>query len=376
MSKAAAGFSIILITSAFLYGCGSGPDERAEEPGTPHYSLTKVDPIGIELGDTLYVFGHIRAAGYLADGNVFVGDLHTFTMSLYDPTGEYIGGGGGQGEGPGEYNMPASVTQTPWGGVVVSDVAAGKLIFFNSDLSLDYEVHGFGRNTPQSVVVLPDSAVIGSRRQFDRDAGRIGVGVYRWEAGSHEESVTYHSNLVSFDVENISETFEATQVNFAASPDGRVFVSPISRDEYLIYCYDAAGELTGTIERPFDRVRRTQEDMDREIAMMEMVAERRGRGGAFLEDWEPDPYHQAISGLDVVGEDQLWVRRGSEEIPFYDVYDLDGEVLFTCSAAQLPYSMEVAVDLGEAGFVAYLANPEDYPRVWLLEMLEGPEASD
>ena len=201
----------------------------------------------------------------------------------------------------------------------------------------------------------------------------MGVAVYRWEPGVAEASVTYHSNMASFDPEDISQTFEATQVSFAAAPDGRVFVAPTSRDEYVVYRYSADGTSLGTIERPFERVRRSERDIERDMEMMRITMERRGRG-AMLENWEPNPYHRSIGGMDVVGENQLWIRRGWSETPFFDVYDLDGNLLFTCSADGIPYSLEVAVEPAEHGALAYLANPEDYPRVYLLEMVEDTAA--
>lgn len=363
---------IFLIVILYALGCGESENSLEgfmENPDLSHYSLVTVDSIGIETGDSNYVFGMIREVEYISNGNIAIGDVQTFRISVFSPNGEFLRSGGRRGEGPGEYTGPTGFEPTSNGGIAISDAMAGKIIFLDSTLSLDHEVIGFSPSPPEQIVILPDGAIIGKCREFETGTGRIGHSVYRWEPGSTEESVTYYSHFADFDPDNIRKSFQATQVDLAASPDGRVFISPLSTEEYRILCYSPEGELIHTIERPWNPVERSEEDINREMEMMRQVMERQGRGG-MIENWKPEPYYFSIHDLEIVGESQLWVQRGFEETAFFDVYSLEGEMLFTCCAEEFLYPVEVKVGVSEHGGFAYYANPESYPKVYILEMIK------
>lgn len=346
-------------------GGGGGP---AEIEGLPHRTLEVTGRIGIELGDSNCVFSAVRGAVFTTDGRIVVSDVGTFSLRSYTPTGEFLHRGGRRGEGPGEYTMPACLTACPGGGVVVSDFGSSKLIFYDSTLTLHHEVTGIVEGVPGDLVVLPDSAIVGSVREFDRSTGSAGYSVRRWEPGESESSTIYMMSMQQVDRSNPRAMFRATQVVFAAAPDGRVFVSVPSTEKYLIECYSPDGTPLRSIERAFEPVERSEEDLLMEREMMASIFESRGMPG-MIDEWEPERYCTAIADLDVSGG-LIWARRGTEAIPFYDVYDLDGNPLFTCSAPELPYYQLVAVVPGDSLFLAYEADPEDYPVVHILEYAE------
>lgn len=357
-------------SAAFAASCGGRGGTRGPEEieGLPHRTLEVTGHIGVELGDSNCVFSAVRGAVLTTDGRIVVSDIGTFSLRSFTSSGDFLHRGGRRGEGPGEYTMPACLAPCPGGGVVVSDLGSSKLIFYDSTLALHHEVPGIVEGVPGDLVVLPDSAIVGSVREFDRSAGSAGFSVRKWEPGASESTTLYRTSMKQVDRSNPREMFRTTQVVFAAAPDGRVFVSVPSTEEYLIECYSPDGTPLRIIERAFEPAERTEEDILMEREMMASIFESRGVPG-MMDEWEPERLCTAITDLDVSGG-LLWARRGTEVCPFYDVYDLEGNPLFTCSAPELPFYSLVAVVPGDSLFLAYEADPVEYPMVHILEYSE------
>lgn len=65
------GIVLLLSSMFFLISCdNSEAIESTNENTLPQYDLVKVDSIGIEIGDSNYVFGTIIDATYLIDGRI------------------------------------------------------------------------------------------------------------------------------------------------------------------------------------------------------------------------------------------------------------------------------------------------------------------
>ena len=85
--------------------------------------------------------------------------------------------------------------------------------------------------------------------------------------------------------------------------------------------------------------------------------------------YEPNPYHYAVSALMVDSHDQLWARRGSEQLPFFDVYDTDGNLLFTASVEEGdPDAEDWVLTAGDDRLLAFSPDPLGYPRVVVLSL--------
>ncbi len=363
-----ASFLIAACSIALQASCGDGGEAGGPDfgPPVPHRRLEVVDSIGIELGDEAYVFGSVSAAVVTTGGRIVLNDITTFRTSIFDSEGRFLGWCGGEGEGPGEYTRPSGLAPTPGGGFAITDQGCGKVMFFDSSGVLLEEIAGFAPETPVSVVVLPGRAIVGSTREFDRENGTAGTSVCRWEPGETSPSTVYYTRMVDLDPQNPSRTFSASSVSFSAAGDGRVFVSPAGTEAYSITCFSPGGEVLWVSEPPFTRRRRSEEDLANELEVMERVFERRGRPG-MIDYWEAEEWCTAVSDLDV-SEGLLWARRGTERVPWYDVLDLDGNRLFTCSADRFPFWAYAAVAHGGDFSVAYLADPDDYPRLYILEL--------
>ena len=90
--------------------------------------------------------------------------------------------------------------------------------------------------------------------------------------------------------------------------------------------------------------------------------------GVVLE-FNADPYRNLISDIEVDGESRVWIRRGTVLEPVFDVYDFDGEKLFTATVSDAGDDAGFwDFNIDEQGIIAFSINPELYDQVYVLEL--------
>ncbi|MEN8209864.1 MAG: hypothetical protein ABFR50_11510 [Candidatus Fermentibacteria bacterium] len=108
-ASAIARSGITSCAALIIISCGGEPAASSSdrETGFPGHELTAYDSIGIEMGDSNYVFGQPGALGFTSEGNIVVGDMSTMKLTMYSPDGVFLRSGGSEGEGAGgERNVP------------------------------------------------------------------------------------------------------------------------------------------------------------------------------------------------------------------------------------------------------------------------------
>ncbi len=322
------------------------------------------DSIGIDMGDSNYVFGAVSSATLTTDGNIAVLDMQKIAISLFTPDGEFIGNVGRKGSGPGEFLYPAAIASRPEGGFVVSDLMGNKLINYDNNYEYFSELTGFYRSPPLAFVAIEGMEIIALKSVVDETENRISLGkaIGKWTIEDPEPSVIYYSSLTPFDPENLSN--EDTAVLFAASVSGIVFTSPISPDVYSFISWSREGdELFTHIDEDFQPERRTQEDIDAEIEQIDRRMSSQGLSASAI-DWEPNPDEFAIRGLFVDGINRLWVSKGTTQTPYFDVYDISGLHLFSAALDAGLRSHSWNTIIVQDKFICFDLNPEDYPKVF------------
>jgi len=251
--------AILIAGMLLLAACGSQgqetePTEAGADPGqetaaTEEYSLpeadvylTVSDSIGVEIGDSNYVFGAITGAMFAPDGNIAVLDIQKIRVSMFDPEGKFLTSIGRQGSGPGEFLLPSGFTFLPQGDLIVSDGMGGKLVRFDSTYAHTDDLAGFFPSPPAMLAGVGPDALIGMKPDFVQDETGMYMGftVARWEWGQAEPSVVYCSEMEPFDPSDLSSVGESI-VFFGAAPGTPVFTSPMSSEEYAITAWDADG---------------------------------------------------------------------------------------------------------------------------------------
>jgi len=364
--------STAAVSAAILAaGCG-GRGGRNLVPdwaeGVPRRTLSVTDSIGIEIGDSNYVFGQIAAVEWTPDGSIAVLDLKKCIVQIYGSDGGYRATIGRRGSGPGEFLMPSAITfRESDGSLAVADAMAAKIQTFDSTGALIGEISGFFPAVPVQITAVDSASMVGMKPEFEQndDGMFMGMVLARWEGADIEPSVVYHRAMAPFDPTDIAGSM-SDMFLFDATVDGRVFLAPMSPEEYVVKGYEPDGTLFLTIERPYDPVPKTDEEIAEEKAF---VRERMIASGMPPEmaSWEPRPFKSSIGGVIVTPDDRIWVRRGWVNEVIFDVFDLEGSLVETVTVDYPGDTEYWSVTVGEGGFLAFDTNPDNWSRVYLLE---------
>jgi hypothetical protein len=106
--------------------------------------------------------------------------------------------------------------------------------------------------------------------------------------------------------------------------------------------------------------------MDLEEAYIE--AKMTSMGSSLPPDYHPSAWRTQIRELHADGEGRIWVLRGTETVPTFDVYDGGGNLLFTATvpgAGDNGLYWRFAIDAH--GMLAWSEDPEDFARIFVLE---------
>lgn len=372
---------LLVLSSVLLWvlACGSPESDNEQTAENSHTNsgiedyvlpiadsyLYISDSIGIDMGDSNYVFGAVSSATLTTDGNIAVLDMQKIVISLFTPNGEFIRNIGRQGSGPGEFLYPAAIASRPEGGFLVSDLMGNKLIDYDSNYEYISEQTGFYPSPPLAFVAIEGMEIIALKSVIDESEDHISMGkaIGRWTMEDPDPSVTYYSSLSRFNPNDMNSS-EDNAVLFAASVNGNVFTSQISPDVYSFTSWSRDGEeLFTNVDENFQPERRTQEDINAEIEQIDRRMSSQGLSASAI-GWNPNPDKFAISSLFVDGMDRLWVSKGTTQTPYFDVYDLSGVYLFSAALDAGLRSQSWNTIIIQDKFICFDRNPEDYPRVF------------
>ncbi len=359
---------VLALVALVICSCGEDSGESASvervDADTLYY-LMPCDSIGIDIGDSCYVFGDIWARCAFPDGTTGVLDRSTGSVKFYSPNGEYIREFKPLGSGPGEFMTIDRLGCDMLGNIMLASFYDRKLAWFDPEFSLIEEVMftSGNRGGPMRVYPAPDTGfvVVTSIFQAPDSAGCV-VALFR---GSDEPEIIYRKRLTIFD--QFGEYQVATSMIFNTDQYGNVYISDRSEDTFNIVCYSPGGDTLYCIDQPYEPVRRSQEEIDNalENARQNWI-DATGSTAGF--NWEPPEYHSSVSSIMVDGTGRIWVKGGGVDT-LYKVFSGTGEYLNDCTLL-MPDWQEIgswSVNIGPHGIVASTDNPEMYPVVYMLE---------
>lgn len=367
--------SILLVLS--LAACGNGqPEPSANEPVEDRgitIELLFIDSIGVELGDSNYVLGSIEASSHTLDGNILILDRPACCVREYTTGGEFVRQYGRRGTGPGEVVNPLSMTRLTDGRIVILDIQTGGLHAFSPEgewLGITSEIV----SEPILWITPAESnKYVGTHNTFDVVDGQLLVTavVGKYGSDSREPIITYWENTFPFDFVDftvlINESYFANV--FTSDREGNVFLAQRDTEEYQITCFDVNGELFVQFGLDIPMAEKSESEMIEEAEFWNTRARNMGANGQL--NYLPDPFRWKIHSMGIDDQHRLWVRRGTEETPTLDVFDYEGNHLFT---AELPgitglpgLFWEVHVD--EFGILAWSLDPLDgYQKLYIVEL--------
>ncbi len=366
-----------LVISLILISCGTSADESDNQHVTDaletRIPIEIVNTIGVDLGDTNYVFGTIQDLGHGPDGNIYMLDRAASCVRVFSPDGEFIRQISRSGNGPGEITMAFSMAVLGDGRITVCAPMQGGMHIFYPDGEWEGLSAEFTNNPPMNMIGADSNAYIASKLTVDMIDGNL---ICFFHVGRYEEnnepSVKYYEDEFPFDPQDLTELLKASLFStvYTADRSGNVYMAPCSTEDYMVQIFNKDGELLNEFSREFLPVAKNESEINDEKLWMENWLRSIGAQGVVI-DYEPEPYRYMISALGVDAADRIWVQRGTEITPVFDVYTQAGELLFTAEVQgagdDAPFWKFI---IDEYGMMAYSENPEYYYEIFLMDMPE------
>jgi hypothetical protein len=367
----------LVLAAALAAACGGSSPEGAG-PGTAQAEervpIAIVDSIGVELGDSNYVFASIAAIAFGPDGNIYVLDRGKCNVRVYSPEGVHQRTISREGSGPGEMTSPFAMAVLGDGRITVCAPFQGGMQSFFPDGSWQGLTAEFTNNPPMAMVGADSNAYVALRLQVDfvDDVLTTSYHVGRYVEAS-EPSTIYYENEFPFDPEDLSGLLMNTLFNrvYTADRQGNVYIAPYSTEEYAVQVMDRDGNVFLELTRDMPTVVKSPEEIQEEKTWMEAWLQSIGAQGVVIE-FEPEPYRWQITNLGYDEQGRIWVRRGTELTPVFDVFDgTSGEMLFTAEVEGAGSDAQFwDFVISDQGMIAYSQNPELYQKVYIMELPE------
>lgn len=365
-----------IVSAAVLFSaCGDGSSEISQvspQDTEERVPIAIVDSIGVEIGDSNYVFANVMAVEFGSDGNIYALDRGKYSVFVYSPDGEFIRKIGNQGSGPGELLMPLGMAVLGNGEIAVCDPMQTGINIFTADGEWEGVSAEFNNNPPMEMTGADSNAFVALKITIDfvEEPTTIFT-VGRYEDDS-EPTAFYYEDEFPFNPEDLTELLDRTMlsIEYAADRDGNVYLTPLSTEDYIVRVFDKDGNLTLEFQREVEQVEKSVDEIAEEKRWMEAWLTNIGAQGVLI-DYDPNPYRYTTSDIGYDSQNRIWVRRGTELIPVFDVYDMEGELLFTAEvegAGENAQYWDFVID--EHGMLAFSLNPELFCKIWIMELPE------
>ena len=360
---------LLFISISFCFFCSNSEKNRDwEEPFPERQKLVVIDSIGIEAGDSNYVFGSITDLMHSPDGEIMVLDMIHCTIFVFSPEGGFITRIGRRGDGPGEFIMPMYMTLLSDGSVAILDMEKTVTVIYDNEWIFSEEISPRQGLPPIEINGANENEYVGFKIDPEMENGQIVM--HRKICLITEETerkVIYWEDTIPMNIEDWSSVYRDViySMIFTADRDGRVFFASYSSEKWHVVAMDRYGEILFEIDMNLPRFEKTDEEIADEKAYVESYVARTDDG--LVIDWQPDPYRWMIRSLGVDRENRLWVERGTEIQPVFDIFDLSGTHLFTAEIdGYNAYGWKFFID--EGGILAFPEDTESFHKVYILQL--------
>jgi len=362
--------------------------DATERPLT--MSVERIYQLGLEAGPEWQLFTWIEPhdIGFDAAGNLLVlDDVRVLTV---DPTGNLVRESGRRGQGPGEFEAPASIAVQPDGSFAVFDGGGSTLMWFDRVGALDHERRldlsdlpdgplrphprgGFVATAGQGLFASlaspdPEDSGIPLKRYAPTDRGGPGALFSAWKPVSAETEEPERGVVT---VRLVEQTAFEPNLHFAVLPNGTLVV--VDSVDYRLKVVNERGRVIATVERPLaprpvsagDRAR--EKDRLRDLAPTSGLsvgsssgdtrAPRDGHLEELLEQLRFADSFPVIANLASDWDGLLWIERTGT--PFgtpgpIDILSLEDGYLGTIPSGDVQFPAA----FGPNGLVAFIVSDE------------------
>ncbi len=309
----------------------ANPAKPMEEPKTA--KLEELWRIGGDTDDEDEFFGVIADIQAGKDGNLYVLDVQLAEVKIYSADGEFVRSIGREGEGPGEFRLPAGMFFTAGGNIGVMQVQPGKIVLLSPTGEPAGE-HPIPKSPDGTFIQLVGGKAGGGNLVLAAAINAFAEGRFdqtRYLAAinaSGEQTTRYCEDKRTIEMVNAVlddmewDTFDR---RWLVGNDGRVYAT-VTYPDYRIHVWNPNGSLIHVIERDYTHRKRTAEEKEVVTTMMNIFARRMPNCTVRITDYTKD-----IESIFVLDDGSLWVLTsdGSRDRPegalgVFDVFDAKG----------------------------------------------------
>ncbi len=373
----------VLSSLLLISGCGGNEHESAAVqniPVLPVDTLRAVLEIGVELGDSTNTFGAITTSLIDIEGSILVLDEVATCLKVYDSNGNYLQQVSRHGNGPGELVMPWGMFTMPDGRLMILDLGKQGFVVFDDSLQFIEEIGLWPQQPPFQGTPLSDNKYAAYKVDFDMVENNILINrrVALYSYGEEDWDLILWQDSVEVNINDVVEnplTFFIDLLDpliIGGNGSDRIYFSLKDTEEYLIAGWNPEGEEVLSISMNLAPVEKTPEEMAAESTYVTRYVARMGGGGEGSSmEFEPDPFKDMVIGVDIGPDGNLWVRRGTIDSPFFDIYSLEGELLHHVIFPAEGWSWKTSVS--QEGILAWEEDPEEGYQVRYLLERDGGE---
>jgi len=360
-----------------LSGCGENGHESSSIPDMPVLpvdTLYIVNEIGVELGDSTNTFGAITSSIIDRKGRILVLDQVAGCLKVYDQNGNYIMQVSRQGNGPGELVMPWDMFQMPDGRLMILDPGKLGFVVFDDSLQFIEEISLWSQNPPFQGTPVSDNQYAAYKIDTDMVDEKIVMNrrIALYTYGEKEWDLIFWQDSIEASMNDIIENPSILIINLldplsiGGNGSDRIYFSLKDGEKYRVTGWDPEGEEILNISMDLDPVEKTEEEIYAESTYVTSYIGRMS-GGGFPMEFEPDPFKDMVIGLDTGPDGNLWVRRGTVDSPFFDIFDSEGTLLHHVLFPVEGWSWKTSVS--QNGILAWEEDPEEgYQKLFILGM--------
>jgi len=323
---------IVLLLSA----CGEetpAENSTAVSPGIDADTLRIAGTIGAELGDSTNTFGILGEAEYHeVTGNIIVLDTGMSCLKEYTPEGQYIRQVSRQGDGPGELSVVSFEFFQMGGETHVNNMMKQGYVVFDDTLGFKEEISLWSQNPPLQCVAVSDTSYVAYKPDFAEGDGqnfvlyrRIVDFSYAQEDYGHvfwaESTDVSLNDLINNGASDMINDF-LLGLTLGGNQD-MILMALCESDLYEVHCWYPDGTEAMTIVQDLEPVPKTEEEIAEERAYMEGFFNQMGAQG--MNGYDPEPYRDLILKVDIGPDGNIWVQRGTQERPLFDIFDMEGQ---------------------------------------------------
>ena len=330
-------------------------------------SETPVVTIGVVEGDAAYELFRSRGAARLTDGRIVIATGGTHELRFYTLSGEHLRNVGGEGSGPGEFQLLTMMRRFIGDSLMTYDLSLQRISVFDSegmhirDVNLATE----GRLLPTIAGRFSDGSYLGqlTKPLMGPNTPELTPGMIRdsvtalrvGATGATFDTIgTFPSRMMQVERISLAGNTVALPFSIHFSPeailaiDGDGMIVGTS-EVYEVRFYSVDGSLRRIVRKQYVPLPVTQADVDAAVAHEIETAPRNLPDEALdlLDKMRAPTSMPAYRSFLTDAEGNLWVeeyRRVGDEIPRWSVFDLEGRWLGLVTGPERLRVMDIGAD--------------------------------